>query len=101
MQRVADDAIAKAKSDEVRDTATALSTTAKKAAHDFTESKVGRRIISTAQAAASEVLDNLAAGDSVSQATAKTAKTQVQSRNPSRGAGSKTADTKTEANEVG
>jgi hypothetical protein len=98
-KRMADDAIAKARSDEVRAKATALSSTAQKAAHDFAESDIGRKVIDTAKAATNEVLDNLAAGDSVSQATAKTARTQVKSRTPSSGDGPEAPATATEAHQ--
>jgi hypothetical protein len=98
-KRVADDAIAKATSDEVREKATALSTTAQKAAHDIAESDIGRKVIGTAKDAANEVLDNLAGGDSVSQAAAKTARTQVKSRTPSSGDGPEAPATATGADQ--
>ena len=84
VRRATDDAIAKATSDDVREKANALSSSAQKVAREFAESDAGQKIIGTAKDSANEVLGHLAGGDSVSQATAKATKTQVDNRSTSR-----------------
>jgi hypothetical protein len=90
VKRVTDDAIAKAKSDDVREKTSVLASTVQRTAHEFAESEVGQKLIGTAKSSASEALSHLADGDSVSQAAAKTAKTGVDGRTAARSGGSTT-----------
>lgn len=82
IKQLADEAVAQAKSDEVRDKAMSVVAAGKEKAQAFIASESGQRIIETATTVSRQVLGNVASGDSVKKAAAKATKEQMRPKAP-------------------
>ena len=82
----AGNAIARARSDELRDVLGSTAATMETRARALAESEAGRRVNATAVEAASEILQHVEDGDTVKQAAAKATRSQLKPHPPQHGA---------------